>query len=68
MHAARVREGEKSFMGAMNYLLVGERGRDHPSNSPLWAGTAVRRVCVYLFFFSLLFFCVTSGIIYEETI
>lgn len=46
MHAARVREGEKSFMDAINYLHVGERGRDYPSNSRQWAGTAVLRVCV----------------------
>lgn len=69
MHTARVREGEKSFMGAINYLHVGERSRDHPSNSPEWAGTAVLRVCVCVYsLFPSLFFCVSSSIIYEATV
>lgn len=78
MHAARVREGEKSFMDAINYLHVGERGRDRPPNSPEWAGTAVLRVCVRwvkregrqsgCVAFTLIDFCVVSVSIFEETI
>lgn len=72
-----MRDGEKSFMDAINYLHVGEHGRDHPSNSPEWAGTAVLRVCVcwvrregrQSFFFAFtLIFCVISSSIYEATI